>query len=879
MSSGGDIKLGITLSGDGSQLVGEIKLSAAEFDKMKKSAEEMGNTSAAQHRKMTAAQSDFSRKQSAYSALQIRSNQSISREIDKVQGAYERLAASGTVSQQELARASRAAESSVAALREELNGAAETTSNFSNTIGELGKAAAALYVLRNAINASQKAAVEKEAALTGLASQARYAGESVRGSMVAALQLNDDAMMKNAQSAKALQNLLSRGFSLQESINLINRFKDSAAFGRQASLGFGEAVVSATEGLKNENSILVDNAGVTKNVSVMWEEYAAEIGKSVNDLSMAEKRQAEYNGIMRETEAQLGNAARAASGLQGAQARMVQAQDDAAASLGEALTPALTGFYQIAARGVNNVVKPLIFEIGSFGTAAGAAATEAGILWDALMNPVDTVKNFGAFKQRLADAEKLAHDMRANLAAELAGDQIKLPEIGKDNGKRRVDTTTKSGDNDAGKDNGKRRVDTTTKSGTTKSGDNDALKKLADESGRFAAQLLAANDDAYTRTSNKYVEMWQKLVAAHGEGSARVKGLESAYQAWVNESAAAALAKEKEKTDRVVSLQQAKYTRLNQSAAEAMASDDERAQIRLDRDLQAMADERQRLIDQKTWTADLDDQYTQARIDRAQITALEIERINDESRLRQVQKVDESEQAASGLKLQFQQLAQENQLVHLGSLASNLITFSDAFVEIDKETGKKQLAIDKLTADQKLSLTASALGAISGLMHSKGRAMFEVGKAAAQGENAISTARAAMNAYASASAIPYIGFILGPVAAAAAVAAGISNAQKINSAQFGASASGGASVPSISAGASNVVPINPGTGAPATFGQGGSNQSAPRKMDIDFRISGADPGSLDAISNNPDALRKIADGITPMIQQNMDAQLNLRLTA
>jgi len=50
-------------------------------------------------------------------------------------------------------------------------------------------------------------------------------------------------------------------------------------------------------------------------------------------------------------------------------------------------------------------------------------------------------------------------------------------------------------------------------------------------------------------------------------------------------------------------------------------------------------------------------------------------------------------------------------------------------------------------------------------------------------------------------------------------------------------------------------------------------------MDIDFRISGADPGSLDAISNNPDALRKIADGITPMIQQNMDAQLNLRLTA
>ena len=33
-----------------------------------------------------------------------------------------------------------------------------------------------------------------------------------------------------------------------------------------------------TEGLKNENSILVDNAGVTKNVAKMWEDYAKAIG-------------------------------------------------------------------------------------------------------------------------------------------------------------------------------------------------------------------------------------------------------------------------------------------------------------------------------------------------------------------------------------------------------------------------------------------------------------------------------------------------------------------------------------------------------------------------------------------------------------------------
>jgi hypothetical protein len=48
----------------------------------------------------------------------------------------------------------------------------------------------------------------------------------------------------------------------------MNRFKDSAAFGKQGALSFGEAIRGATEGIKNGNSILVDNAGVTKNLSV-----------------------------------------------------------------------------------------------------------------------------------------------------------------------------------------------------------------------------------------------------------------------------------------------------------------------------------------------------------------------------------------------------------------------------------------------------------------------------------------------------------------------------------------------------------------------------------------------------------------------------------
>ena len=41
----------------------------------------------------------------------------------------------------------------------------------------------------------------------------------------------------------------------------------------------------------------------------MWEDYAKEIGVSTNDLTQAQKIQAEYNGIMEETRFQVGDAA------------------------------------------------------------------------------------------------------------------------------------------------------------------------------------------------------------------------------------------------------------------------------------------------------------------------------------------------------------------------------------------------------------------------------------------------------------------------------------------------------------------------------------------------------------------------------------------
>jgi hypothetical protein len=63
--------------------------------------------------------------------------------------------------------------------------------------------------------------------------------------------------MSVSQASTGLKNLLLAGFGLDQAVILMNRFKDSAAFGRQGALSFGDAITSATEGIKNGNSILV----------------------------------------------------------------------------------------------------------------------------------------------------------------------------------------------------------------------------------------------------------------------------------------------------------------------------------------------------------------------------------------------------------------------------------------------------------------------------------------------------------------------------------------------------------------------------------------------------------------------------------------------
>lgn len=204
----------------------------------------------------------------------------------------------------------------------------------------------ALSRLVDVLGDSVDAANKNQAALTGLASVARAFGTSQEAANKAARDLAGDGLLSVTDAAKGLKNLLASGFSLPQAVTLMNRFKDSAAFGRQSALSFGDAVASATEGIKNGNSILVDNAGVTKNLSVILTEagYSAQdLQKATTDVNV---RQALFNGILKETNAQLGDAAKLADSFAGRQAVLTAQTTILKERLGTALQPILLNLLQ-----------------------------------------------------------------------------------------------------------------------------------------------------------------------------------------------------------------------------------------------------------------------------------------------------------------------------------------------------------------------------------------------------------------------------------------------------------------------------------------------------------------------------------------------------
>lgn len=128
----------------------------------------------------------------------------------------------------------------------------------------------------------------------------------------------------------------------------------------------------------------------------------------------------------------------------------------------------------------------------------------------------------------------------------------------------------------------------------------------------------------------------------------------------------------------------------------------------------------------------------------------------------------------------------------------------------------------------KQMVASKYLGDISKLMNTNSRKQFEIGKAAAIAQVAIDTPKAAMSAYSAMAGIQVVGPALGGIAAAAAIATGVSQIQNIKSQSFGGGGGVGGGIGggagAAGAGGADAAQAEPANVVDATFvlqGEGG----------------------------------------------------------
>lgn len=234
------------------------------------------------------------------------------------------------------------------AFKKEIKGAAgQAQSVFSSAMGKVGKAIVIAFSAAAVVSFGKKCvevASETQSAWMGLSSILNGQKKSFSEANRFIQEYISDGLVPLNNAVTAYKNLAARGYNTEQIEKTMTALKDAAAFGRQASYSYGDAISTATEGLKNENSILVDNAGVIKNVAKMWDDYAKSIGTTSNALTQQQKIEAEVNGILQETKWQTGDAAKYATTFAGRVAKLLATFTSLKTEIGNVIIPILNLF-------------------------------------------------------------------------------------------------------------------------------------------------------------------------------------------------------------------------------------------------------------------------------------------------------------------------------------------------------------------------------------------------------------------------------------------------------------------------------------------------------------------------------------------------------
>ena len=215
-----------------------------------------------------------------------------------------------------------------------------------------------------------------EDALYGLMTTVDTVKGTITDAMTEVRDITADGLLSEEDAMVAMRNLTAYGYSVQEASEMIKAMTLSAEANRKEMYTVSEAVERATQGIKQESSMMMKVAGNMETASSAYERYAASVGKTASELTQAERRQAIYNSTIEAGQKYSSQASAYQNTYSASTQRLANSLENLKASFGQAYAPMATVINNLASFVVAN--KEVVVVLGTF---VGVVVGAGGIVW------------------------------------------------------------------------------------------------------------------------------------------------------------------------------------------------------------------------------------------------------------------------------------------------------------------------------------------------------------------------------------------------------------------------------------------------------------------------------------------------------------------
>ncbi|WP_052602165.1 primosomal protein [Leptospira noguchii] len=243
--------------------------------------------------------------------------------------------------------------------KKQLEDANKATQDLEKTTGGLKSAFTMAFsgvtagALISSVRSVMDEAEKAKNTMRGLAAvtQYQFGKEAVPEAIENVRKLSNELNLNKDSIAAAYKNFISMGYSVEQSTKLIKAHADVGSVSRQSNYSLAESIDVASQGYKNQNSVLSDATGIQTNISKMLDKH----GMKMDDLSSATTKaaalQALYNETLKEAEAFQGKAAEAAAGYAGSMGVLEKNSAETRVALGNLFQESLLPMINLAGKG------------------------------------------------------------------------------------------------------------------------------------------------------------------------------------------------------------------------------------------------------------------------------------------------------------------------------------------------------------------------------------------------------------------------------------------------------------------------------------------------------------------------------------------------